>query len=281
MGHRPARGQLVLHRDEQGPGHHDGDEARRRQQLRHHHPHHDRGQEAAGLDPAPDLVEPELQRRRARRQPVRRPHPHLAGDNIKKYPNLAAIPTGAWQAGIWGDKLYGIPSFSTGFSIAGTTFYRRDLLEPKGITADQVKTLDDLMALGKELTDEKAGTWAFDDVWTYLFPFFGVPNKWKLTDGKLVHKYETPELLEALDWHYKLATAGYLHPDAIAGNNADANTRFYAGKTLIQGGGTGVWNLADHQSGTAATPASAAAPSTSSPRRPAPPRRCSWAPPPA
>ncbi|MFJ5885847.1 ABC transporter substrate-binding protein [Kitasatospora cineracea] len=180
--------------------------------------------------------------------------PFLAGDKISKYPNLAAIPTGAWQAGIWGDKLYGIPSFSTGFSIAGTTFYRRDLFEAKGITADQVKTLDDLMNLGKELTDEKAGTWAFDDVWTYLFPFFDVPNKWKLADGKLVHKYETPELLEALDWHYKLATAGYLHPDAIAGNNADANTRFYAGKTLIQGGGTGAWNLADNLSGTAATP---------------------------
>lgn len=27
---------------------------------------------------------------------------------IKKYPNLAAVPTGAWQAGAWGDKLYGL-----------------------------------------------------------------------------------------------------------------------------------------------------------------------------
>ena len=36
--------------------------------------------------------------------------PYLSGDKIKKYPNLAAIPTGAWQAGAWEDKLYGIPS---------------------------------------------------------------------------------------------------------------------------------------------------------------------------
>jgi putative aldouronate transport system substrate-binding protein len=178
--------------------------------------------------------------------------PYLAGDKIKQYPNLAAIPTGAWQIGVWSDKLYGIPSFSTAFSIAGTTFYRRDILEAKGITADQVTSADDLMNLGKELTNAKGGVWAFDDVWTYLFPFWNVPNKWRVDDGKLVNSYETPELLEALDWHYRLATAGYLHPDAIAGDNAAGNTRFYAGKTLISGGGTGAWNLSDHQSGTAA-----------------------------
>lgn len=178
--------------------------------------------------------------------------PYLSGDNIKKYSNLAAIPSGAWQAGAWGNKIYGIPSFSSAFVIAGTTFYRRDVLEAKGITADQVKSADDLFALGKELTDAKRGVWAFDDVWTYLFPFWGVPNRWMVVDGKLVHKYETPEFLEAMDWHYKLAKSGYMHPDALAGRAEDANTRFYGGHTLIQGGGTGVWNLADYQSGTAA-----------------------------
>ncbi|MEU1006563.1 hypothetical protein [Streptomyces tibetensis] len=35
--------------------------------------------------------------------------PHLSGDKIKKYPNLAAIPTGAWKVGAWRNKLYGIP----------------------------------------------------------------------------------------------------------------------------------------------------------------------------
>ena len=180
--------------------------------------------------------------------------PHLSGDNIKKYPNLASIPTAAWRAGAWGDKLYGIPSFSSGFSIAGTVFFRRDLFDAKGITADQVRSADDLMNLGKELTDAKAGVWAFDDVWTYLFPSWNLPLKWAVDNGKLVHKYEMPAFLDAMEWHYKLANSGYLHPDAIAGDNANATTRFYAGKTLIQGGGTGAWNLADYQSGTAATP---------------------------
>ncbi|MEU9918812.1 Tat pathway signal sequence domain protein [Streptomyces sp. NPDC051001] len=178
--------------------------------------------------------------------------PYLAGDKIKKYPNLAALPSGAWQAGAWGNKIYGIPSYSTSCSIAGTTFYRRDILEAQGITADQVKSADDLFALGRELTDAKRGVWAFDDVWTYLFPFWGVPNKWKVEDGKLVNKYETPQFLEALDWHYRLAKSGYVHPDALAGQEGAGATRFYAGKVLISGGGTGAWNLSDQQSGTAA-----------------------------
>ncbi|WP_133260155.1 Tat pathway signal sequence domain protein [Streptacidiphilus pinicola] len=178
--------------------------------------------------------------------------PYLSGDNIKKYPNLAAIPTAAWRVGAWDDKIYGIPSFSTGFAIAGTTFYRRDILESRGITADQVTSAADLMSLGKELTNAKSGVWAFDDVWTYLFTFFGAPLNWKVDNGKLVYKYETPEFLEALDWHYRLANSGYMHPDALAGDFANAATRFYAGKVLISGGGTGGWNLSDYQSGTAA-----------------------------
>ncbi|PYC79727.1 Tat pathway signal sequence domain protein [Streptomyces tateyamensis] len=179
--------------------------------------------------------------------------PHLSGDNIKKYPNLAALPTGAWQAGVWGDKLYGIPCFATGFPAPGAIFHRRDVLESRGITADQVKSAEDLMNLGRELTDAKRGVWAFEDVWTYFFTSFGAPRKWKVDGGKLVHLFETQEFLEALDWHYRLATSGYMHPDALAGDT-NSSTRFYAGKSLITGDGTGAWTLADYQSGIAADP---------------------------
>ncbi|AXE90436.1 extracellular solute-binding protein [Streptomyces sp. Go-475] len=178
--------------------------------------------------------------------------PYLAGDKIKKYPNLAAIPTLAWQAGAWEDKIYGIPSFTSGMPLAGAVFYRADILESKGITAGQVRSADDLWNLGKELTSAKAGVWAFDDLWTYLSPSWDLPPGWKVVDGKLVHKYEMPQILEALDWHYRLAKAGFMHPDALAGNNSDGNGRFYSGKVLIQGAGMGAWELTDHQNGTAA-----------------------------
>ncbi|MFG2652489.1 hypothetical protein [Streptomyces sp. NPDC048436] len=138
--------------------------------------------------------------------------PYLSGDKIEKYPNLAAIPTEAWTNAAWADKIYGFPCFASGFALPGTTFFRRDILDAKGITADQVKSADDLYNLGKESTDAKGKVWAFDDIWTYASPFWGVPFKFTVTDGKLVHKYETDQLLEALDWHYKLAKSGFMHP---------------------------------------------------------------------
>ncbi|MER5436917.1 Tat pathway signal sequence domain protein, partial [Streptomyces sp. NPDC002588] len=154
--------------------------------------------------------------------------PYLSGDKIKKYPNLAAIPTGAWQAAAWEDKIYGIPSFAGGMAVAGAVYFRADILGAKGITADQIKSADDLWNLGKELTDAKRGVWAFDDVWTYLYQAWGVPNKFTIKKGKLVHKYDMPEFLEALNWHYRLAKAGYVHPDSRAGDTNNGLSRFYA-----------------------------------------------------
>ncbi|MGW8767229.1 hypothetical protein ACWGN5_32545 [Streptomyces sp. NPDC055815] len=104
--------------------------------------------------------------------------PYLAGDKIKKYPNLAALPTGGWQVGTWGDKLYGVPCFTSDFNVAGLVYHRRDILEARGITSDQVKSAADLMDLGKELTDAKRGVWAFGDIWTYMFTAWGTPLKW-------------------------------------------------------------------------------------------------------
>jgi putative aldouronate transport system substrate-binding protein len=178
--------------------------------------------------------------------------PYLSGDKIKKYPNLAAMPTGAWQSSAWENKIYGIPCFATGMALAGAVFFRADVLGAKGITADQIRSAEDLWNLGKELTDAKRGVWAFDDVWTYLYQAWGLPAKFTVKDGKLVHKYEMPAFLEALDWHYRLAKAGYVHPDSLAGDTNNGTTRFYAGKVLIEGGGTGAWNLSDYQAGAAA-----------------------------
>ncbi|UWE07642.1 ABC transporter substrate-binding protein [Actinacidiphila bryophytorum] len=178
--------------------------------------------------------------------------PYLAGDKVKKYPNLAALPTGAWSSCLWQDKLYGIPSFATGFGLPGQYFYRGDVFEAKGINADDVKSCDDLLNLGKELTDAKGGVWAFDDLWPYIFQMFDFSQKFTVTGGKLVHKYEQPEFIEALNWCYKVAKSGYVHPDALAGNNNDAKTRFYAGKVLITADGQGAWNAGDALAGVAA-----------------------------
>jgi ABC-type glycerol-3-phosphate transport system substrate-binding protein len=184
--------------------------------------------------------------------------PYLAGNAIEAYPNLANISTAAWTAGVWNGKLYGIPVLSGGFNITGTYFYREDILDQLGIDAANVKNPDDLAALGKQLTDAKGGRWAFDDMFgnggVYAAQIFKFALGWDLdSSGKLTHKYESEGMLAALDWHQKLVKAGYVHPDAVAGNS-EVDQRFRSGKVLCHAGGNGVWNGDDAQSGSAANP---------------------------
>ncbi|WP_194896772.1 extracellular solute-binding protein [Catenulispora pinisilvae] len=180
--------------------------------------------------------------------------PYLGGDAILEYPNLAAIPTGGWQCGVWNNRLYGIPSYTDGMDVAGAMLYRRDLLEAKGITP-AVKTAADLMALGKEVNNPSGGVWAFDDNRVYLYQVFKVPiGSWYLDNGKVKSANEHPQLLECLDFCNQLAKAGLLHPDAVAGVKTSNPSRFNAGKVIIIGGGLGGWTASDAETGSAAKP---------------------------
>jgi putative aldouronate transport system substrate-binding protein len=184
--------------------------------------------------------------------------PYLSGDAIKAYPNLAAIPTSAWQCCIWNGKLYALPVYYSGATAGGTLFYRKDIFAKEGINADSIKTPADLEGLAKQLTNAKAGRWAFGDLFDYLaqvYKFPGDPNQWSIdAAGKLIHRYEMPQYLEALNWFQKQAKAGYVHPDALADKPQEGKQRFWSGKEVITGDGTGAWKGDDAQSGKAANP---------------------------
>ena len=185
--------------------------------------------------------------------------PYLAGDKVLDYPNLAAIPSGGWSAGVWNGKLYGLPLWTSGASFAGMTYYRADIFKTAGIDASTITSADKLKALGPELTNKSKGQYAFDDLAIYLYQIFNIPISsgvgYKLdSSGKLISKYETPEFLEMLAFASAISTSGYVHPDAIAGDAQNAKNRFWAGKTVITADGTGAWLKADAQSGQAASP---------------------------
>ncbi|SMQ19294.1 carbohydrate ABC transporter substrate-binding protein, CUT1 family [Streptomyces sp. Ag82_O1-12] len=161
--------------------------------------------------------------------------PYLSGDAIKKYPNLAAIPSGAWQYSIFGGKLRGLPQPAP--SVPGIVpFYRKDVFDKEGY--DLPKSPDEFIALAKEITRPKAKVWACDDMKWAAFEFFGVlsgsekPLGWNLTDGKMIYRVETEEYLEALEWTRKLYAAGVVHPDAKAVQGT-AGDRFTAGQVLM------------------------------------------------
>jgi putative aldouronate transport system substrate-binding protein len=178
--------------------------------------------------------------------------PYLAGSKISKYPNLAAIFSDGWQAGIWDDKLYGFPSYTAGFNVGYQLYYRADILQQLGIGTPAIKSMNDLMDLAKQVNDPKAKRWAMGDIFGYLFQPYNYAT-WMLDDkGNLITQWESEAIIEAMNWMAKAIKAGYVHPDQVAGNYGNGVTEFYSGQMVIVSDGMGAWNAADAQKGQAA-----------------------------
>ncbi|MFF6786236.1 extracellular solute-binding protein [Streptomyces sp. NPDC012510] len=169
--------------------------------------------------------------------------PYLSGDKVKDYPNLAAVPTDAWQRSIFGGQLRAIP-MPASYVPNIASFYRKDIFEKEGY--DLPGSPAEFLAWAKEATSAKAKVWACDDMKWSAWNFFSVYNGsdkalwWNLVDGKLVNRIETEEYLEALEWVRKLYAAGVVHPDAKA-VQGDAANRFTAGQSLVFNGDLGYW----------------------------------------
>ncbi|GHH44362.1 extracellular solute-binding protein [Streptomyces candidus] len=162
--------------------------------------------------------------------------PYLSGDKVKKYPNLAAVPTDAWQRSIFGGVLRGVPMPASNV-INIVPYYRKDIFDAKGYQLPE--SADEFLSFAKDITAAKSKVWACDDMKWASFSIFGVLSggdkalMWDMVDGKLVHRVETPQFLEALEWTRKLYASGVVHPDARVKNQGDAGNRFTAGQSLI------------------------------------------------
>ncbi|MEU9915859.1 extracellular solute-binding protein [Streptomyces sp. NPDC051001] len=171
--------------------------------------------------------------------------PYLSGDAVKDYPNLAAIPTDAWQRSIFGGKLRGLP-MPAPWAPSIVPLYRKDIFDKEGYEIP--KSCDEFMALAKEITNAKAKRWACLDMKWTAFQAFGVfsgsekPLGWNMVDGKLAYRVETEQYLEALEWSRKLFEAGVVHPDSKMGKNApDPGPKFAAGEFLIYANNISQW----------------------------------------
>lgn len=160
--------------------------------------------------------------------------PHLSGDNIKKYPFLANLPSVAWNACIFGDKIYGVP-ISRGAISSQALYSRADLLEKAGLKAE-VKSVDDFLALCKALTDKRQSRFALAAAPTqYVRNMFDIPNLWSENGKSVVSYFEHEAHEEVFEILRKLWSSGYIHPDAFSGQNQDLKVRFANGSSpLVQ-----------------------------------------------
>jgi len=182
---------------------------------------------------------------------------YLSGDNIKKYPNLAAIPPAGWKTAVWNDRIMGIPCNTNALNFNGAVFYRADILAKHGIKPD-VKSSQDLFDIGKEINDPKRQRWAFDEIFGYLYQAYGLPtspNIW-LNGPKdsLVAVWESDGIIEAMEFERKIIKSGLMNPDAVAMQTGPYKQRFYSGQVVIEGDGVGAWGPGDATTGRASDP---------------------------
>jgi putative aldouronate transport system substrate-binding protein len=174
--------------------------------------------------------------------------PYLAGDAVKDYPNLAAIPTFAWQnsgCAVSG-HLYMLPLERY---VAGQALFKNTSVYDAEIGKDYVpKNAEDLKKVYLQLnrpSEARYATASFQNQAFYVpniyGAMFGAPNNWRLeSNGKLTKNFETPEFKEALNYVRDLWNSGVFHPDTL--NYADINAarlNFVAGRFVLYPEGFG------------------------------------------
>jgi putative aldouronate transport system substrate-binding protein len=168
--------------------------------------------------------------------------PYLQGSAVQAYPMLATFPAGAWRESCWNGRLMAVPNPTDG-PFPWALFQRKDLLDKAGLTAP--KSIDDLFAVGKEVTNPGKGVWAYSDIFAMVQMFHKAPGTeegWRLkADGTPEFKYETAEFRQAAEVMARLYKAGYVHPDIVASKGADAKQLLQSGKILFHQDGPGMW----------------------------------------
>lgn len=172
---------------------------------------------------------------------------YVSGDAVKKYPNLAAIPTIAWKNARVNGSIYGMPISRGIFGRA--PFYRKDIVEKRGVALPT--TADEFMKFCKEFTNHAVGEYAIAGfsagaisplVLILISAMFHVPNQWREKDGKLTYYIETDEFKESVAYTKKLWDAGVFYPDTPSMNSVKAGDLFTAGKCIIQENGDAGWS---------------------------------------
>ncbi len=118
----------------------------------------------------------------------------FSGDKVEDYPNLAGIPSDAWQRCHlrWRAARPMPSSYVANIrvpSTARTSSTRRDTEVPT--------SADEFMALAEEITNAKAKRWACLDMKWTAFNAWGVLSGsekalgWNMVDGKLIYRVET------------------------------------------------------------------------------------------
>ncbi|GAA1310325.1 extracellular solute-binding protein [Saccharothrix xinjiangensis] len=170
----------------------------------------------------------------------------VGGDAVKEFPNLANIPTHAWQGmGRIGGRLHGIPLERP--TPANSLFVNRTAMDAAGIPKDW--TTEQYLDAMKELTgDRRWGVGWFKTLFgglgavTYHAGSTGAPNSWSVEDGAFTHTTTTPQFQQALEVMRELVEAGTHYPDSLTTSSTDMQSHFHNGTVASINDGFGSVN---------------------------------------
>jgi putative aldouronate transport system substrate-binding protein len=167
--------------------------------------------------------------------------PYLGGDAARDYPNLAAIPTYAYQGagGVFDNHLYGIPIHRY---LPAFWFFRNTDIWDSEIGADVVpRDAEDFKKILQQLNRPQESRWAFGNFGPVnermfglvgFLEMFGAPNQWALdASGKLTRDRETEAYRSAVGYMKDLMTAG-LYPSDFQ-TAGDSRGNFLAGRFVV------------------------------------------------
>ncbi|MEU9703840.1 extracellular solute-binding protein [Streptomyces sp. NPDC047981] len=166
---------------------------------------------------------------------------HLSGDAIKKYPNLAAIPTYAWKAtGRIGGRLYRVPVERP--RIGQSLYVNKERFEKAGIWMPETGALgaeqltEGLLQIGRTHRNKypigAGGNGAFN--YNSIVPTFGSPNRWLLKDGQFLPSAGEDTTKAAIEYLATWQKAGVHRPDPLS-HDATLGSDFMSGITAATG----------------------------------------------
>ncbi|MGW1347112.1 hypothetical protein ACWCOV_39080 [Kribbella sp. NPDC002412] len=143
---------------------------------------------------------------------------YLSGDAILEYPFLANLSTESWRGCVYSGGIRAVP-IQRGVMSTDLLLARQDILDQLGVELES-PNLDELIKVGKAVTDEKKKRWAFavPPKWA-LSAMLGLPRDWEVRDGRLVHSWELPEHKQMLTITRQMVVDGLIHPDGVAKHN--------------------------------------------------------------
>ncbi|GAB3769175.1 type 2 periplasmic-binding domain-containing protein [Microlunatus parietis] len=176
----------------------------------------------------------------------------LSGDNILKWPNLAARKEEIWQASLKDGRIYQIPSIV--WALTNLPTMRADLVEQTSVgraptDAEQLFTmLKEVSALGSGPGGQKVyGLNKYDPATALMFQrLFRTGPEWQLNDdGVLVHMIETENYKAMLAWLARAWSERIFDPVSLSPTPADivsgAALRYDAVGAAISATGLSQW----------------------------------------